>query len=217
MRALLLPILLGAAVSLGAEQTRLGAGPSSAVVLDGSSNVAAWQCRGSSMDARVLVATSPTHLNAVIDRIEDGNVGAWMAAPESGRFPLPEFTLRIPVSAFRCGNRAMESDMRRALKAQDHPSIEFALRELRGGIRHDIDAGTYAARIAGDLSLAGVTRRLEISVSAVRLSPTQFRLRAALPLRMTEFGVKPPTALFGAIRARDDLTVRFDLLLEIRP
>jgi YceI-like domain len=197
--------------------TLLGAGAPSTVVLDGSSNLADWQCRGSSMDARMTVATTPAHLNAVIDRIEDGNIAVWMASPQSGRFPTPEFTLRIPVAAFRCGNRVMESDLRRALNAESHPSIDFAFRELRGGIQHDIDEGTYGARIAGDLSLAGVTRRLEIDVDAERISPTRFRLRATLPLRMTEFGVKPPTALFGAVRARDELTVRFDLTLEIRP
>jgi hypothetical protein len=34
---------------------------------------------------------------------------------------------------------------------------------------------------------------------------------------MTDFGVTPPTALFGAVRARNSLTVHFDLVLEIRP
>jgi hypothetical protein len=34
---------------------------------------------------------------------------------------------------------------------------------------------------------------------------------------MTDFGVTPPTALFGAIRARDGLTVSFDLTLEMAP
>lgn len=213
----LLPLLAAvlAAVPATAADTRLIAGVGSAVVLDGSSNVTEWQCRGTSMDALMIVPTSPEHLNAVIDRIEDGNIGVWMANPASGRFAVPSFRLRVPAAAFRCGNRVMESDMRRALKAGRHRNVEFAFRELRSGIEHDIDHDVYRAQIAGALSLAGVTREIQLTVAAQRLSRTRFRVRAELPLKMTDFGVTPPTALFGAVKARDALTVRFDLTLEI--
>ncbi|HEU4888776.1 MAG TPA: YceI family protein [Thermoanaerobaculia bacterium] len=204
MHALLLTALL------------LTASPSSEVVLDGSSNVADWRCRGTSIDAEMTVATTAAHLNEVIDRVEDGNIGVWMAKPELGRFPAPEFQLTIPVTAFRCGNRVMESDMRNALKAERHPNVAFRFRALRGGVQHDLDSGLYHAAIVGDLTLAGVTRTIDVQVSAERLSRTSFRVRAVLPLRMTDFAITPPSALFGAIRARNSLTVRFDLILNVR-
>lgn len=194
----------------------LTAGPSSAVVLDGSSNVADWRCRGTSMNAEMTIATTAAHLNEVIDRVEDGNIAVWMAKPEMGRFPTPEFALTIPVTTFRCGNRVMESDMRRALKADRNPNVAFTFRALRGGVQHDLDSGLYHAAIAGDLTLAGVTRTIDVNLSAERLSRTAFRIRAELPLRMTDFGITPPSALFGAIKARNALTVKFDLILNVR-
>jgi hypothetical protein len=208
-------VMLLAAAVRAAEATRLTAGAASAVVLEGSSNVTDWRCSGTSIDARMVVATSPDHINEVIDRIEDGNIGVWMSNPSQGSFPAPEFDLTIPVKTFRCGNRIMEGDMRKALKADAHPAVQFSFRELRGGIQHDLDTGLYRAAISGDLTLAGVTRKIDLTVSAQRLSRTSFRIRAVLPLRMTDFAVTPPTALFGAIRARDSLTVHFDLTLEI--
>ncbi len=213
--ALLVSMLFVASAAHASEATRLTAGAASAVVLEGSSNVTDWRCRGTSIDARMIVATSPDHINEVIDRIEDGNVGVWMSNPSRGSFPPPEFNLTIPVTTFRCGNRVMESDMRRALKADTHPAVRFSFRALRGGIQHDLDSGLYHAAISGDLTLAGVTRTIHLTVSAQRLSRTLFRIRAELPLRMTDFDVTPPSALFGAIRARDNLTVHFDLTLEI--
>lgn len=212
---LLVPLLLVASAAVAADATQLTAGAASAVVLEGSSNVTSWRCRGTSIDARVLVAASADHINEVIDRIEDGNVGVWMANPSQGRFPAPEFDLAVPVATFRCGNRVMESDMRRALKADTYPAVRFTFRALRSGIRHDLDTGLYHASIAGDLTLAGVTRTIDLTVSAERLSRTSFRIRAVLPLLMTDYGVTPPTALFGAVRARNSLTVQFDLTLEI--
>lgn len=217
MRSLFIAMLLIASTASAAEATRLTAGPSSVVILDGSSNVADWRCSGTTIDAEMVIATSAARVNDVIDRIEDGNIGVWMATPELGRFPAPDFDLRIPVTTFRCGNRVMESDMREALKANRHPDVAFSFRELRGGIRHDLDTGLYHAAITGDLTLAGVTRTIDLDVSAQRLSRTKFRVRAVLPLRMTDFGITPPSALFGAIRARNSLTVRFDLTLNVRP
>lgn len=165
----------------------LTASPSSEVVLDGSSNIAAWRCRGTAIDAVMTVAASD--LDEVID-----------------------LDLNIPIAAFRCGNRVMESDMREALKADRHPSVTFSFREL---LERNAESG-YAV-IAGDLTLAGVTRRIDLIISAQRLSRASYRVRAELPLRMTDFGVTPPSALFGAIRARNSLTVRFDLILNVRP
>jgi hypothetical protein len=215
MRALSLSLLLCASVLEGAEATRLVASTASTLMLEGSSNVTGWRCRGASIDAEMVIGTTADHINQVIDRIEDGNIGVWMANPSRGRFPTPSFDLNIPVKEFRCGNRVMESDMSRALKADRHPNVEFSFRELRGGVRHDLDTGLYHATVVGDLTLAGVTRRIEVTVSAQRLSRSAFRIRAVLPLRMTDFEVTPPSAPFGAIRARDNLTVRFDLTLRI--
>lgn len=218
MRTGILIMLLVAGPALQASgPTRFAAGAQSAVVLEGSSNVASWRCRGTSMDADMRVEATAEHINAVINRIEDGNIAVWMSDPSRGRFPAPDFHLRVPVTSFRCGNRIMEGDMRRALKAGDHPRVEFVFRALRGGVQHDLDTGLYHATIAGDLSLAGQTRTIDVAVSAQRISRTSFRMRAVLPLRMTDFGVTPPTALLGAIRARDGLTVTFDLMLEITP
>lgn len=216
MRApVLIAMFLVASAVSAAEATRLTAGASSAVVLDGSSNVADWRCRGTTIDAEMVVGTSQAHLNDVIDRVEDGNIGVWMATPEKGRFPAPDFDLNIPVTTFRCGNRVMENDMRDALKADRHPTVAFTFRALRGGVQHDLDTGLYHATIAGDLTLAGVTKTIDLKISAERVSRSSFRVRAALPLRMTDFGITPPSALFGAIRARNSLTVRFDLTLNV--
>jgi hypothetical protein len=216
MRApVLIAMLLVASAGAAAEATRLTAANGSAVVLDGSSNVADWRCRGTEIDAEMTVATSAAHLNEVIDRVEDGNIGVWISHPELGRFPTPDFALTIPVTTFRCGNWIMESDMRNALKADRHPNVAFTFRELRGGVEHDLDSGLYHATIAGELTLAGMTRSIDVKISAQRLSRSSFRVHAVLPLRMTDFGITPPSALFGAIRARNSLTVRFDLILNV--
>lgn len=208
----LLLILLLAIPAFAADTTRLVSAAASRLVLQGSSNVAPWRCSGTTLDGRMEVAAPLERINHLIDRIEDGNIA--QLTPATARFPQPTFQLKVPVTTLRCGNGKMERDMYRALRATSHPTIEFRFEKLLGGVTHDIDGGAYKARIAGVLSLAGATRNIVIEVEARRMANDRFRLQAKLPLRMTDFRITPPTALFGAIKASDNLTVHFDLLLQ---
>jgi len=202
----------------GADTTRMAIAPQSSIVLTGSSNLAQWKCRGGGLKGGMEVDASIAKINQVIDRIEDGNMSVWMREPSAGRFPQPRFELNLPVNGFRCtGGRPMERDMRNAMRADRNPEIRFRFTEISSPISHDMDAGLYRAIVLGRLSLAGVEREIEVEVTAQRLSQDRFRLRAGIPLRMRDFGIAAPTALFGLIRAADALTAEFDLTLEVAP
>lgn len=208
----LLVLLLLAATPAAAASTRLVSSAPSTLVLRGSSNVAPWRCSGTTLDGTMEVAAPLEQINRVIDRIEDGNIA--QLHPSRASFPQPAFRLTIPVRTLRCGNRQMERDLYRALRAAEHPAIEFRFQELVGGVHHDIDSGAYHATIAGTLTLAGARCKVTVPVEARRIAPTRFRLVARLPLRMTDFRITPPTALFGVVKAKDDLVVDFDLILQ---
>ena len=195
MRRLLFLIALAMAAGAGAETTQLVAGSASRLVLVGSSNVASWRCSGATVDGRMEVGAPITRVDAMIDAIET-------------------FRLRVPVQSLRCGNRQMERDMYRALRSDENPVIDFEFRELIGAVVQVSGAGHYRATITGELSLAGARRSVRIHVEAVRIAPDRFRLRARLPLRMTDFRITPPTALFGMVKASNDLEVQFDLTLQ---
>lgn len=212
---LLTALLVAASANASDAVTHFTATAPTKIMLDGSSNVAPWQCRGTSVDVGMAVAAPIEKINAVIDHIEDGNIAVWMADPAGGRFPAPQFAMVVPIAAFRCGNAVMERDMRHALVADKFPSIEFRFTELRGAIEHDIDRNVYSATVMGELSMAGASKQIELRVVVERIGRDRFRIQAELPLRMTDFGVKPPTALFGMVKARDELTVRFDLVLQV--
>ena len=205
---LLLVLILAATL----DSTRLVSGAPSRLVLQGSSNVAPWKCSGTTLDGTMEVAAPLSRINTLIDRIEDGNVARLTA--QTATFPQPTFALQVPVTTLRCGNRQMERDMYRALRSDAFPTIDFTFQQLVGGINHDLDTGTYNAKIAGVLSLAGAKRNVSVDVAATRIARDRFRLQARLPLRMTDFRITPPTALFGMVKAKDDLTVHFDLVLQ---
>jgi len=208
---LVLP-LLAAAPPAGAT-TELRLLPASQVWLDGKTNVTAWQCVGDSLGAELSIGAPAAEL--------ERRLGDWQRRPSGSRLDGPgeapagwdaEVELRIPIAALECGNAAMEHDMRKALRAAQFPQIGYRfvrLSEARYAPAGAVPA--FALRVEGEISLAGTSRPVTIDVTATQLAPNRFRLRGGLPLRMTDFGIQPPVALFGLIRARDELWVSVNL------
>lgn len=118
--------------------------------------------------------------------------------------------LRVPVGDFNCGNRVMNRDLARALRAEDHPVIRFELTDVYAvpALRDKV-FGPLAA--GGRLTVAGATRTVMVEGTLYALGEERYRLVGRLPLRMTDYGVDPPSALLGLVRARDRFVVYFDL------
>ena len=64
---------------------------------------------------------------------------------------------------------------------------------------------------SGSLHLDGADRPIDLEIAVKRQPDHSFRVSAELPVRMTQFGIRPPSGLFGLIRSRDALRIRFNL------
>lgn len=119
-------------------------------------------------------------------------------------------TITVPVERVRCGNDAMEEDLYRAVNSTVHPNIYY--RANRAAV-YVADGEARRVVIAGTLELNGVKR--PVTVRAVADAPdTPGRVVGSATFLLTEFGVKPPTAMLGLIRAGNKIVIRFDLRLE---
>lgn len=120
---------------------------------------------------------------------------------------------RIEVLAHEldCGHQKMNRDLRDALKADEFPIISFQLQhaEMIGGSGSDEEGLTV--QIVGTLTLAGQSRDIAVLLHAHSLPDGRVRGTGEKDLLMTDFGVKPPTALMGLVKARDEITISFDL------
>ena len=115
--------------------------------------------------------------------------------------------LRVPVAALECGDDRMESDLREAVREVEHPSIAFSVT----GWELAPEADGFRGVARGRLTLAGVARDVEVAVRGEPDASGGVRAVGSTDLLMTSFGIEPPSALFGLIKARDRVEVRFDL------
>lgn len=190
----------------------------SRIQLEGSTNVHRWSCEGESVEARMSVDAPMARVEALLATVEAAVVsGAIPENLELPEVPPPSFRLVVPVHSLDCGNPRMERDLEEALAADRHPLIEYRFQVLERAILEPAMEGVprrYRLEVLGTLKLAGVSREIRSTAFAEPLEEAAFRIEGTLELKMTDFDVTPPTALLGIIRARDALSVHFDLHLE---
>lgn len=225
-------VTLGVIVLLTAPGPSLPAGgpivlavtEGSEVWLSGETNLMNWQCHGVELAGALDLAADRGELEALLESLDaaarragDGPYRA--SLPASAPSLAPGMRLEVPVDSLDCGNRAMERDVRDTLRADEFPTIVFELDAVREALLFAAgpeEPVRYRLRVAGELELAGVTRRVELTGTGLRDGPERFRFYTSLPLAMSDFGLTPPVALFGLLRARDDLTVAVTLVLSDR-
>ncbi len=118
--------------------------------------------------------------------------------------------LEIIVDGFDCGKRRMNSDMKKALKADSYPKITFSYKNAESVSSSGSDDLNQFI-VKGELTVAGVTREISFLSEGELLESGRMRASGSKKIFMTDYGIEPPTGLLGLIKADDELIVHFDL------
>jgi polyisoprenoid-binding protein YceI len=115
----------------------------------------------------------------------------------------------VPVAELVSTEPDLDANLRKALHAEQHPDIRYDMFEYE--VRPAKTSGArLAIALAGRLTIAGVARESEVLAEAFA-TPLGLRFAGSLDLLMSEFGIKPPRLMLGALKVADRVTVRFDL------
>jgi polyisoprenoid-binding protein YceI len=168
--------------------------------------------------ARVTIAgTSNIHEYTAATtkvRVTRGQVGAeaagaefWDNAVKPGA--VQAFEIAIAAGTLTSPKEGLDKNMYKALKVQQHPDITFKL------LRFDLTgkpAGT--AKAIGVLNIAGVDREVAMDITTKRVGST-LTVQGRVDLLMTDYGIKPPTAMMGMLKTDPKVTVTFETVLSI--
>lgn len=188
---LLVALLFAAAASAAQPAYRLDG--DSRLWIAGTSTVNSFTCAAGTLTGQGALREAPVRAA----RLEAGT----------------QARLEAPVAGFDCGDPRMNRDFHGAMKAKAHPAIRFELDSAEVvGEAAGAEWQEVAAR--GRLTIAGVTRPVELRLQGRHLADGRVQVRGQKALRMTDFGIKPPTALLGLIKAHNQIVVHFDLRAE---
>ncbi len=119
-------------------------------------------------------------------------------------------SISVSVRSMDCGNAVMNNDMYEAMRADSFPSIRYELISAR---TLSADTASMMIQAHGIMRIKEVSQRIEMPVILQSVDRSTIRVRGRKRLAMSDFRISPPSALFGLIKANDELTVHFDLIV----
>lgn len=149
-----------------------------------------------------------------------GSIEADKGFPESARgatAPVsPKVEVKVPVRTLKSSSgKRMDAVMQEHMKAAQHKTIDYRVLELTPKPGGAGNAVNFEAK--GALTLAGVTRTNTMSVAIERVEASKLKVSGTIPLKMTDFGIKPPAPeILGmsVIKTDDNVKLTFEWLTE---
>jgi polyisoprenoid-binding protein YceI len=122
---------------------------------------------------------------------------------------LEAFEVAIPAATLTSPREGVDKNMHDALQVKGHPDIVFRLLRLEPR-----SEAAGALRGVGVLQIAGVDREVNLDITTERQNST-LTVRGRVQFLMTDFGIKPPTAMLGMLKTDPKVTVTFETVLTI--
>ena len=140
---------------------------------------------------------------------EVGNVTADLSA-EDGFADLSKVVITVKSDALECKNGTMNKKAIEALDAKDHPTIKYTA----SANKVTTSGADLSIATTGQLEIAGKANTVNTTVTGKTQSDGSIRFTGTLPVKMSDYGIKPPTAMLGTMKTGNDVKVRFDIVVK---
>lgn len=155
----------------------------SQLVVTGTSSLHDWEMEAANFNAETLLKMDGNSISE-ISKIE----------------------FKAPVSGLKSGKNIMDSKAYDALKQKKFPEIKFSLNNS-----NSVNISGSKANLTGMLTIAGKTKEVKLTADLDVENPQKFLVTGSVPVKMSDFGIDPPTAMMGAMKTGDDVVVKFNL------
>lgn len=187
MAALL--VLIGLAVpalTLAQGVYKLAAGPGVAIKVLGSSNVHDWVMTSTVMDSKGEFTVSGETLSA-----------------------LKNLSFQLAFKSLKSEHESMDERMCKSVNESKFPNITYKLLSSTvSGVVKD----RFVIATKGELTIAGMTQIISMDVTAVLNADNSITCNGSEKIKLTDYGIKPPTFMLGAMKVYNDLTIQFNLI-----
>jgi polyisoprenoid-binding protein YceI len=189
-RAALIPMILAVSIFLAVPRLvkaqsiyKLVAAPGVTIKVLGSSNVHDW-----------------TMASSVMESQGDFNLAGHR---------LQSLGFSLAFTSLKSDHTSMDDRTYKAVNASKYPDIIYKLTsaEVTPG-----DKGSYLIKTKGTLTIAGVTQPVTMDVTAVANADNTITCSGSKKIQLTDYGIKPPTFMLGAMKVYNDLTIQFNLI-----
>lgn len=159
--------------------------------VEGGSTVHDWSCPIQTLGGSLQLDTA-------------GTAETPLGAPSRGQ-------VEVPVDAIQCDKDTMNEKLREALRMNAYPEVYFTLKEAQVSPLPDSGDAWFLIDAKGELLLKGSRRQIELPIKGQRLESGDLRFVGSHTIRLSDYGIDRPSAMFGAIKTSKEVTVNFDV------
>lgn len=109
------------------------------------------------------------------------------------------------VRSIKSGTDSMDENTYEALKAEEYSKIKFESNSIK-------KSGNQLV-VSGKLTIAGKSQNIQMTMDLEKWSSSSMTVHGEYTLKMTDYGVTPPKAMWGTIKTGDEVTIKFKIVL----
>jgi len=146
--------------------------------------------------------STATQLAVVGEAAAESPAGLLQAGAVAG------FALTVPVKGLKSGKKGLDENLYKAVQAEEHPDILFRMDRFSA-----VPSGEgFRVTAEGALTVAGREKPVTLEADA-EIAGGRLRVTGTEPLLMTDFGIKPPALMLGAIKTRNEVVIHYDIFI----
>jgi len=156
-----------------------------------------------------LSAFAHDHTIAIRDVSGETDFTYGTVEPASLRMTIKADSLAVTDKVSESDRKKIEGTMRdEVLEVSSYPTITFRSTSVNASKNGEAQ---FQARIAGELTLHGVTKPLTINAQ-LDFGDRVLRAKGAFSLKQSAFGIKPVSVAGGTIKVKDELKFTFEIV-----
>lgn len=159
-----------------------------------------------------LVINGTSNLHAWQSKANEIRGSGSIQADASGLKSIQNLSIEIPAKSIKSTKGSiMDNKTYDALKANSFPNINYKLEKVTS---LNSKGGSFNLNASGYLTIAGVTQSLQLYVEGWLGGDGSITFKGSKKFKMSDFSIKPPTALMGTLTTGDEVEIVFQVSLK---
>jgi len=165
---------------------KLAEGTAASVKVLGSSNVHDWTMTATAMDSQGDFKLEGNELKG-----------------------LSTLSFSVAFKSLKSEHESMDSRTYKSVNASKYPNVTY---KLNSAMVTATEKNKYLIKTKGELTISGITQSITMDVTAVINADNTITCTGAEKIKLTDYGIKPPSFMLGAMKVANDLTIQFTLI-----
>ena len=119
--------------------------------------------------------------------------------------------VEIPVKGIKSKEKLMDTKTYEAFNSDKNPTITFKSTEINSV---KVDGSNINVTVTGNLTMAGVTKKVALTAVGKIVKPGVYEFSGSIPVKMTDYKMKQPTAMLGMMKVGDDIKLKYTVTFE---